>query len=306
MKKLLVLALCLVLSGCNIPGSNAVNDTDTNENTLPRTIDISKGISKNGESFSYSFDFDGDEIKEKIEMDLSTSENEWEETLNVSVGEYSVTLDMLYGEIDAVYACDIDSEDGVYDLAIITIEASGDPRLRILKYNSELENYEFASLPNEYGEVGVYDDNWLGYAISYYFNVNDDDTITIEEQTPSYGMWSVYKTYKVDYITLEEIPPERYEILPDFMEKAYLGDMSGEELDMWKKGYIKAYCDYKNDSFEIKTGEYVKPIYDDGKNNIYIEKEDGTGGWMFIGIGENFTREFDPEKFNSHFFYLAG
>jgi len=290
----LLLALCL-LTGC-------ANFSDSETSSEPKTFDISDGISRDRESFYYEFDFDSDGEEEVVEMDVRyDSMDHWEGgDLIISVGDYSTKLEIAEGTIEKVYACDIDTEDGVYDIAVITCEYSGDPRLRILNYDPDLTPYKF------YYEH-IADDNWIGYAISYYFNVNDDGSITIEEQTPSYGMWSVYRTYERDDDGVFcEIVPKKYEILPDFMEDAYTENMSGKELEMWEKGYIKAYTDYDGDDITIEKGDYVKVLYDDGENSVYFETEDGSGEWVDIGYMYSFDAEFRPDEFNPHFFYLAG
>lgn len=295
MKKLfplLSVLMCLAFAGC----------TSGNEPTMPRTRDISGSITDNGSAFySHNIDLDFDGKNETITMEVVPDEEKtWESSLNITAGEFKATLPMIDGVIDAVYVCDINTEDGVLDLGIITDEASDDPRIRIIKYENGLPLYQFWS---DDGSGEVYDDLWLGYAVSYYFNVLDNDRITLEMQTPSYGMWSVYRTFQRDDSGVFcEVIPEHYEILPDFMEKAYTEDLNGDELDMWNKGYIKAYYDYTYQSFEVKTGEYIKPIYDDGNNKIYVEKEDGTGGWICI----DYAQGYNAIEFNQKFFYLAG
>ena len=135
------------------------------------------------------------------------------------------------------------------------------------------------------------------------FKILDNNAIVLEMQTPSHGMWSVFKTFKQnDNGVFEEVIPDRYEILPDFMEKAYTEDLSPDELDMWKKGYIKANCDYKYKDFEIKDGEFLKPLYDDGNNKIYVEKENGQGGWISCDYDEGYN----IYMLNQNFFFLAG
>ncbi len=291
-----LLTLCMLIVSC----SHGVDSTSDNAVDWSRTADISSGITNNGRTFSYDCDLDFDGENEAVTMEVvADTEQPWEAFLVVSAGEFKAELPMIDGVIDAVYACDIDAKDGVFDIAVITNEASDDPRIRIMKYDKDFPLYEFRF--NDDG--GISQEAWLGYTISYYFNVNSNDTITLEMQTPSYGMWSVYKTFaRNDLGVFCEVIPEHYEILPDFMEKAYLENMNGEELDMWKKGYIKAYCDYKYESLEIKTGEYVKPIYDNGKNKIYVEKENGKGGWMNMDYSEGYN----PSEFNPRFFFLAG
>ncbi len=288
---LLPLLMCLALAGCN----------PSNENTPPRVRDVSGSITDNGKTFySHNLDLDSDGENEIISMDMVwDEETPWEAKLNVTIGDYKTTLPMLDGMIDAVYVCDIDTTDGVLDLGIITKEASEDPRIRIIKYAEDLPLYQFKL--NDDG--GINDDLWLGYAVNYYFNILENDTIVLEMQTPSYGMWSVYRTFqRNENGVFEEVIPEQYDILPDFMENAFTGNLSGHELEMWSKGYIKAHCDYEYEDFKIKNGEFLKPLYDDGKNKIYLEKENGEGGWISI----DFSTEYSMFDFNQNFFFLAG
>lgn len=288
---LLPLFMCLALAGC----------TSGNENTPPRTRDTSGSITDNGRGFySHNLDLDLDGKNEIVTMDVVMNEEmPWEASLKIVAGDFKTSLPMIDGRIDAVYVCDIDTDDGVLDLGIITNEVSDDPRLRIIKYDKDLPLYQF-SLNDD---VGIYDEIWLGYAINYYCMVHNDDRLTLEMQTPSYGMWSVFKTFqRNENGVFEEIIPEYYDILPDFMENGYLENLSGNELDMWKKGYIMAYCDYKYEDFEVKKGEFVKPLYDDGKNKIYMEKENGEGGWISI----DYAQGYNPTEFNQSFFILAG
>lgn len=292
----ILLTLCMIITSC----SYGVDSNSDNAVTWLRTTDISSGIKNNGRAFSHDCDLDFDGKNETVTMEVvQDPEEPWEAYLVVSAGEFKTELPMIDGVIDRVYACDIDIHDGVFDIAVITNEASDDPRIRIMKYNKDFPLYEFRF--NDDG--GINQEVWLGYAISYYFNVNADNTITIEMQTPSYGMWSVYKTFaQNDLGTFEEVFPEHYEILPDFMEKAYTEDMNSKELEMWKKGFIKAYSHYDDGALSIKKDEYVKPIYDNGKNKVYVKKEDGTGGWMNI----DYAKRYNPAEFNQYFFFLAG
>lgn len=257
---ILYMALCLVLTGCSLktgsvergssysdvldkmPSESGTSPTTTNattvqvpvttqapkSNVMPnRTVDISSGISGDGLSFSYKFDFDFDGKKENVLMKVKGSYDSGQ-TLSVSVGKYAKNLEFFDGEIDAVYACDIDRNDNLCDLAIITMEMSGDPRLRILKYDPNLTPYKFYS---DY-DGSYMEENWLGYAVSYYFNINNDDTLTLEEQTSSYGMWSVYRKYRRNSAgAFVEVKPDKYNILPDFMNNqlTYDNDMDYEE-----------------------------------------------------------------------------
>jgi hypothetical protein len=200
-----------------------------------------------------------------------------------------------------VYSCDIVEDDRTRDIAIITNEESGDPRIRILSYGNDLQPYSFY---DEHSENGTVDCNWLGYACSYYFGVNDDSTITIEEQTNSVGMWSIYRKYELKDNVFEEIPYDKYVIVSDFMKNREYFDESvtEEEKDKWEKGYIMAYAPYSNESINIAEGEYIKPLYDNDKNRIYVEKENGETGYIDVGYGSSFNRD----EFNFMYFYLAG
>lgn len=265
-----------------------------------RTIDISQGIENDGQSFSYLCDLDYDGNNESISINL-VSEGENNEMLEVAIGDKQIQFDSYFSRIEKVYSCDIVEEDKTRDIAIITNEESGDPRIRILSYKNELQAYSFS---NKYEEDGVDDCRWLGYACSYYFKVNDDGTISIEEQTNSAGMWSINKKYELKDGIFEEILYDKYIILPDFMEKRdYFGeDVTDEEKEKWKAGYIKAYCSYSNESISIEEGEYLKPLYDNDKNRIYIEKENGEAGFLDV----SYNSDLDRSAFNDMFFYLAG
>lgn len=313
MKKILALMIAVImvfgLSACSenavAPNSDKTaqeKDKEKEDKIYPRTEDISQGIDDEGMTFTYSYDFDFDEEEEKIEFEI-VSDDDWQAELNIKIADYKKTLEIVdWGTIDAVYACDVDTEDGVRDIAIITNEQSNDPRIRILKYDQDLTAYEF-SYEDYKGDYVTSDDRWIGYAVSYYFNVNDNDTITIEEQTDSAGMWSVYQTYKMNSSgRFVEIVPDKYEVLPDFIKGSYgAHQVTGEEKNKWDNGFIKAYVDFESGKVAIYEGEYFKVLYDDGENNIYIEKEDGTSGWIYIGYDAE-----GKEELNPYFFFLAG
>lgn len=289
------------------PEQTSKPDSSVVENA-PRTVNLSDGISEDGLSFSGSYDFDYDGVKEDISMSVYLAPgDDWNGSdITVNAGAYSCKLEMIGGMLEAVYACDIDNGDGLADLAIITRELSDDPRVRILKYNAAMDLYPFYN--ESMGKTE--NDHWLGYAVSFYFNVNDDGSITMEEQTNSSGMWSVYRTFSRDGLgVFREVKQDKYDILPDFMEKSYFVDPnnttnapSGEELTMWKKGYIKAHTSYTNNGFTISEGEYFKVLQDNDKNMIYVEKEDGSAAWISIDYNSTFPRE----ALNEAFFYLAG
>ncbi len=75
----------------------------------------------------------------------------------------------------------------------------------------------------------------------------------------------------------------------------------GKERAQWEKGYIKAYAEYVGSGVTLHPGEYFKVLRDDGKNNLYVEKESGENGWINIDYK-------NPARYelNELFFFLAG
>lgn len=302
MKKMLLLTLILgfVIGGCSTDNAN-ITEPETKQKG-PRTENISTGINSEKTKFHYSYDFDSDGNDEMIKITVPDYTGEVsEEYIDISIGDYHQKFDVFEGMLEEVYICDIDATDEKKDLAIITYEGSGDPRIRILSYAPNLPAYHFY---NDW--TGESEDSmWLGYAVNFYFNVNDDDSITLEMQTPSQGMWSVYRTFAQDKSgVFTENKPEYYEILPDFMEDSYIytddfNPVSEEEKEMWRKGYIKAYKTLSSKNFVINADEYFKVLFDSGDEEIYIEKENGEAAWVKL----------ENDKFyglNDYFFYLAG
>jgi len=280
----------------------------SDDNISARTYDLSPGIDEDRENFSHSFDMDGDGTNEDITMEIKYADEYDNGSLYIAVGNYSTYSEIFYGTLEKVYACDMDTEDGLWDLAVITMEESGDPRIRIYKYNEPLTLYNFMnySLYDDYTSID--DCKWIGYVDTYYFNVNNDDTLTIEEQTPSAGMWCVYKTYRRGAQGIyEEVRPEKYEILPDTMEivDGWPQFETEKEKEMWQKGYIMAHCPYSDNEISLKTGDFFKALYDDGNNKIYIEKENGESGWLDVSF-ENSTFSNIRHELNPAFFMLAG
>ena len=245
----------------------------------------------------YDFNFDG--TSEKINVYLEECIDYTTDIL-VSIGSYSKRIKTYGATLESIYLCDIDLTDGVKDLVIITVEDSSDPVARIIRFDKNLTQYKFRFY-NEYDdEYYELDENWTGYVENHYFNVNDDGTITFREQTPSMGMWHVYRTYKRNAQgKFEEIVPSYYTVLPEEYDLSFWeGGFSDYEIDMWRKGYIRAYTKYYGDGVVINKGDYFRVLYDNGKNYIYIEKTNGQAGWIYV--------TWDTNKLNEVYFTLAG
>ena len=94
--------------------------------------------------------------------------------------------------------------------------------------------------------------------------------------------WTVNRTFQRNYNGIFcEVVPSYYEILTEYRSNQY-SDVPGFERTMWKNGYIKAYADYSNNGVVIKKGEYFSVLYDNGNGYVYIEKENGHNGWMYV------------------------
>ncbi len=263
-------------------------------------MDYSKYVYTTNFTGSYDFDFDG--ISEKVSIEItSPTDDTWiDQTTRITIGNKSTVIDTTGAEIDAVYACDIDKTDGHMDLAVIMTEYSGDPNLRIFKYIDGLGRYEF-QIEGWEGKIYQYDNYGTGYIDNCYFNVNDDDSISLECQTSSPGMWDVIRTfYRDDYNVFVELKPSFYTVLPNFMtgRQSFYPEIDAYEESMWHKGYIKAHQTYLSNGFTIYSGEYFKVIYDDGNSCLFIQKQNGQSGWIYI--------DYNMYSINPNFFYMAG
>ena len=265
-----------------------------------RVIDISKGISEDRKSYSRFCDLDYDGKNEKIEIEIEQIE-EVPGYLKIHVGGKSAEAYVLSGAISKVYSCDIDPKDDARDIAVIVGEESGDVNLRIFSYKNDLKAYKFIKSDGNEDET-----NSINNVFENYIDIDKKNILTVEEATKSTGMWSLYKKYKLNEDGhLEELSYKIYKISPSFMkgvveERSGSDKMSEEEKLMWEDGYIKAYTDYAYGGFYIEKGEYFKVIYDNEKNILCVEKEDGEEGYI------NLEDSFNKYELNPFFFWLAG
>jgi len=262
--------------------------------------------------YNGSYDFDSDGTEEKISVECIGKNEEFtyngqtetyyhNEYVNVSIGEKTYKFEDFIGQIDSVYICDIDEKDGVKDLALIMADLDISYLLRIFKYGEKLTPYNFSSLNFDKKTVL---NNFLSISsVDSYFNIEQDGTITTKTLAGISGMWETYKKYSRNSNGIfEENRPEYYEILPEFMEEklALDSELTGEEREKWENGYVKAYTNYTGEDITIKKNEYFKVKFDDGNGKVYIEKENGDSGWIYIG--------YDMDSYhplNDKFFYLA-
>lgn len=257
------------------------------------------------DSWTGYFDFDNDETKERVKVRvLDPDDKSYSQYLNVKIGEFETTIEGVDRvHVEAIYGCDIDPNDGAWDLAVFTIEQSADPRVFIFKYNENLEPYVFWGTDYNGEEAGE-NCYWLGYIDKPYFDITADNKIILRTQTGSRGMWYVNRIFSLDDRgRISEEKQELYEILPDFMLNSSLADeFNAEEKQMWDKGYIKANISLDGNSIDLMQGEYFKVLYDDDNNNLFIEKENGENGWINLD-SQDVTTFID---LNLAFFFMAG
>ncbi len=306
----LLVMFSVFMSGCS--GHNEVNNESENTQRCELIYDskTDKDSEKRKYNGSYDFDFDGTEEKILIECIGKNEEFTYNgqtetyyhnEYVNVSIGEKTYKFEDFIGQIDSVYICDIDENDNVKDLALIMADLDISYLLRIFRYDEKLTPYNFSSLNFDKKTVL---NNFLSISsVNPYFNVEQDGTITTKTLAGISGMWETYKKYNRNINGIfEENRPEYYEILPDFMERKISSEseLNEEKWEMWEKGYVKAYIDFTGEDIIINKDEYFKVKFDDGNGNVYIEKENGDAGWIYIG--------YDMESYhplNDKFFYLA-
>lgn len=236
-------------------------------------------------------DLNYDGIKENIRVSVSRNDG----SIEVNVGGRKKSFGWAVS-IKAVYVCDIDSSDGVMDLAIMFSNDHACSDLYVIKYDKNLSVYDFLQFSEIYNVL------YLG-PYEPYFRVIDDNTIIIKKMTCSQGMWPIFATYKLDRygMIFNEVKSSYYEILPEFMSYNTWKELSQYESEMWDKGYIKAYKTYY-DSIPIYKGEYFKVLYDDGNNYLFIVKENGQAGWISIPYNSGWgLRDLNP-----HFFIMGG
>jgi len=196
------------------------------------------------------------------------------------------------------YVCDVDTNDGVKDLAFTISEIDAGDSLYILKCDNNLTPYRFEE-KNPDGSSSYIDHCDLGY-IGFYskFNFNDDGTFSVKSQTNSYGMWSIIKNYSLANGFFTENISDYYEVIPEHYSTYGL---KSKEKEMSEIGYIKAHSDFHSNNITINKNEYFTVVFDDCKDNLYITKENGESGWICIK-----DRIHDLMELNEDYFYIAG
>jgi len=271
-----------------------------------RFMCLSNKINSEQTAFEYSYDMDLDGNPELIKMNISEEiTSDGLQLFDVEIGNHHRDFEIENGIISDVYICDVDVTDNMMNLAVNALDSHGFSEFRILSYEPGLPAYSF------YTDAGEKDYLSLQGNI---FNVNNDNSITLSSCTSvDFGYWTVCRTYALDdFGVFNEKKPVYYEIQHDFSVENYVEwyhsvmdvyfqgeDISEKEKEMLKKGYIKAHKELITDNLIINKGEYFKAPYDNGTDEIYIEKENGDSTWVV----------YDSESFgylNQYFFQTWG
>ena len=227
---------------------------------------------------AYDLNFDG--INEKIQVNVSRIDAS-KKYMKISAGEKTKELKISCLSLDAVYLCDVDPYDGYKDIAVVTTEEG--INLRIFKGDGELTQYQFKS--NDYfGKPVIYDFCSFGFISNPEFSIENDKSILMENVFNATA-GSIYTTYKLNENDIfEEVIPAYYTIDNSRMAN-YLpsDDITGYERSMWEKGYIKAYKNHSDNGVVINRGEYFRVLYFNGYEYIFVEKENGNSGWIYLG-----------------------
>ncbi len=229
----------------------------------------------------YSDDMDSDGEDERIELKITGTTVNDGITASLKIGQAyinNIIPSTTTWSIDAVYFADLTPNDNAKELAIYTLSDSDDPELYIYRYSQgKIEPLTFKiweSWDNKYS----YRSSWYtGYIETYVFDVNDDGSFTIQEQTDSFGMWDVYVPYKLNESNvIERVQKDSYPVVAN----------TSYGYNEWGFWYVdKTLTGY---GLPLYSGDWIKPIADNMNGNILIEKNDGTTGWV-IRNWDNFS-----------------
>lgn len=211
--------------------------------------------------FSVIYPNNGDYIiKAKLSLNDKTTGNIYDNGMEVF-------------NVQAVYLMDLQPNDNTKELAIFTTGEDSSTVIHIYKLKSGVPQACNFYLWKDYKQS--YDNDtclWGFNNNNYTLTLNDDNSITVAQKTSSFGMWSLYKTYKYDdYGSIVEVKPDVYTVIPNSWSY---------RANPW--GYYPVYQSVYGRGLALNAGDYITPVYDDDNNNIYIRKSNGEEGWFSI------------------------
>ncbi|MDO5477808.1 MAG: hypothetical protein Q4G23_01445 [Clostridia bacterium] len=239
---------------------------------------------------AYDFDFDGIEedifVEEICTWDAGVDSSY---RITIKIGEYIKILPDRTN-LGKIMLCDMDLTDGVKDLMLF-FASEGGRTVEIFRYAESLPNYRFGY---EGQKVG-----WISTAtygiVQPKMEFLDENSFSFRmSSTLEYPILRIYEKSNTDDMFYPEKNVPYWEIDREFVieRSKYIHFNNTYEEEMWKQGYIKAYCDHNGEFISIKEGEYFKVLYDNGNSYVFIEKLNGESGWIYIG-GRGYMLNFD-------------
>lgn len=284
--------------------------------TIPRVEKIySAEPYTNLEYFEYWADINRDGTADPIRLSGTWQQDDYYMDIKLTMGGASVTVSSGFGVREA-YLCDLSPYDDYMEVMLIT------------EWENDWLNYEMFRYENgRLRKLGWNNVDYSPNTREIYFNVTGDNSFVLAEATESMGMWSCYVNYTVSYGGISRQTQDYYEVCPGFASQSR-EYMTYDELHRW--GYVEswqeytmlwydyamAHTDYYNynqrynsarPATSLRRGEYFKILYDDGNNWIYIQKSDGTGGWLDISFDYYGGFDYETrEAISPLMFYMAG
>lgn len=296
MKKLtaFLAALILCLSGCQNTEKpeNEVADVPKTEEKSGYMCNLLWERSDTGtDSVILKEDFDSDGQKEEVLIRVANG------ALEIKSDSYAYNSGNLEAYVlSKVYFLDLDTEDGLAELAVLTVEESDDPCVRVFRAGSD----SIGPLGFKCGEGGVNTGFYSGYDQNIY--VNEKNVLTLSKRG-SFGMWSVEDSFSLKDGVLYEIPEEERKVvypsygeIAELLTKEELIDnlyiLNDEEYGLLRdKGMAVAHADFDPASgetlMELRSGEAFSVIAEKDDGKVKIRKENGEEGYIDLSDWSN-------------------
>lgn len=296
MKKLtaFLAVLILCLSGCQNTEKpeNEVADVPKTEEKSGYMCNLLWERSDTGtDSVILKEDFDSDGQKEEVLIRVADG------ALEIKSDSYAYNSGNLEAYVlSKVYFLDLDTEDGLAELAVLTVEESDDPCVRVFRAGSD----SIGPLGFKCGEGGVNTGFYSGYDQNIY--VNEKNVLTLSKRG-SFGMWSVEDSFSLKDGVLYEIPEEERKVVyPSYGEIAGLLTkdelidnlyiLNDEEYGLLRdKGMAVAHADFDPASGEtlmkLRSGEAFSVIAEKDDGKVKIRKENGEEGYIDLSDWSN-------------------
>lgn len=288
------LALVLCLSGC----ANEKNNNNTPDSEQGNTIDpgymcnlLWERSDTETDSITIKEDLDSDGAEEEIRIRVADG------ALEVSSEGYAYSTGNAWiNVLSKVYALDMDTSDGKTELAVITVEDSDDPCMRIFRVSDG--SIGPLGFKGEGGGIG--DCKFTGYDRAIY--VNEKNVLTASRRGMM-GMWSVEASYRLeDGVFVGIAESERKVVYPSYGEMCNI--LSEEELIdseyvsnheeyllLKEKGMAVAHADFDpaagKEMMPLKTNDVFCVVSETDDGLVKIKKEDGEEGFIDLSDWNN-------------------